>query len=510
MKNIFYTILSLIFAVSANAQLINDGASIIIEDGATLYIEGALQNNTTGSIDIQGTGIVEVEGDVTIAGTSTVTMSNTAKIILSGPNASNVTSGGATFTNVEMDKTANNVSLMDEMRISNDLNFVGDNNKILIGDNNLVFAPSATITSADDNEFIVADGDANTGVVSKELSANEVFTFEVGDATNYTPLNADVTGTGYSSATVDVNVVPMEHPNRPLEAVDFISRYWNIDETGITNFSADLIGTYVNGDLTGTAGNVNGAFFTTDWSYDNSSNGANTVTGTIAESGDFSGTNKFGRVDMKLFLHGAFDSGTSEMTNLLNLETDALTSPYDNSVSVAASIFSSNPDIVDWVDLELRSSSAAADIISNHSAFVKQDGSIVGLDGVSLPLLANAPNTAFVVIRHRNHLAIMTDATIALTGAIPALDFTDNSAGTFGANAQFDLGGGFFGMISGEANGDGTVNAVDKNSFWRVQNGAAYDYLTSTADFNMDGTVNAVDKNAYWRLTNSLTTNVPN
>jgi len=153
MKNIIYTFLSLLFTISVNAQLINDGASIIVEDGATLFIEGALQNNLTGSIDVQGTGIIEVEGDVTIAPTSTVTMSNTAKLILSGANASNVTSGGATFTNVEMDKTAQNVTLMDQMRISTDLNFVGDNNKIILGDNNLVFAPAATITSADDRYY---------------------------------------------------------------------------------------------------------------------------------------------------------------------------------------------------------------------------------------------------------------------------------------------------------------------------------------------------------------------
>ena len=81
MKNIFFTILSMLFAISVNAQLINNGASIIVEDGATLFIEGSLQNNLTGSIDVQGTGIIEVEGDVTNAATATITMSNTAKIV---------------------------------------------------------------------------------------------------------------------------------------------------------------------------------------------------------------------------------------------------------------------------------------------------------------------------------------------------------------------------------------------------------------------------------------------
>ena len=46
---------------------------------------------------------------------------------------------------------------------------------------------------------------------------------------------------------------------------------------------------------------------------------------------------------------------------------------------------------------------------------------------------------------------------------------------------------------------------MDKNLYWRVQNGQTFDYLIFTADFNMDGAVNAVDKNLYWRINNSIT-----
>lgn len=463
MKSIFYTFLSLLFAFSASAQLINDGASIIVEDGATLFIEGSLQNNLTGSINILGTGIVEVEGDITIAPTSTVMMSNTAKVILSGANASNVTSGGATFTNVEMDKTSNNVTLLDEMRISTDLNFVGDDNKLILEDNNLVFAPGASITSADDNEYIVADGDANTGVVSKEVSADEVFKFEVGDATNYTPLDADITGTGFSSATVDVNVVAMKQPNAPAEATDFISRFWNVDQTGITDFSADLEGTYVAGDLTGTAADTKGAHYgaaTMDWFYDGAATGTNSVLGTVAESGDFTGTNSFGKVSLKAFLAGNY-SGGSMTTTLNDLDLLPLVSPYGDGATVAAGFFDNNPDIVDWVYLEIRNATTPSTLDGGASAFIKSDGSIVSLNGTSNPLILNAGTTGFVVLKHRNHLSVQTDIAIDLIN--PTMkDLTSlSNVYTDGAVSNTPLksmGGGNYAMWSGDVNQNGSIS----------------------------------------------------
>lgn len=506
MKNIFFTILSLLFAITVNGQLVNDGATIVIEDGATLFVEGSVQNNLTGSITIQGTGILEVEGDLTIAPTSTVTMANTAKVILSGPNASNVTSGGATFTNVEMDKTSNNVSLLDEMKISTDLNFVGNNNKILLGDNNLVFTPSATITSADDNEYIVADGNTNTGVVSKELSANEVFKFEIGDATNYTPLNADITGTGYSSATVNVNVVPMEQPNKPAEASDFIARYWNVDQSGITDFSADLEGTYVVGDLTGVAGDVKGAHYgsvSSDWTYDAASAGVNTALGTVAESGDFTGTNSFGRANLKIFLQGAYAGGNN--TTILNssgiLEANALTSPYDPSISVPAGFFTSNPTIVDWIEIELRDATTPATVLGTTSAFLKSDGSLVALDGTSLPFLPN-PNgtTGHIAIHHRNHLGIRTGTALNLSPSSQT-DLTDLANvyvnGAFANDPMKEVTAGVYALWAGNANGNTNVRysgpANDNNVLLNTILGGNKSGLISNTysdgDFNMNGTV---------------------
>jgi len=492
MKNIFFTILSFLFAISVNAQLINDGASIIVEDGATLFIEGSLQNNLTGSINIQGTGIVEVEGDVTIAPTSTVTMSSTAKVILSGPTASNITSGGATFTNVEMDKIANDVTLLDEMRISNDLNFVGNDNKVILGNNNLVFGPSATITSADDNEYILADGNANTGVVSKELTADETFVFEVGDATNYTPLSADVSGSGYASATLDVNVVPMEQPNVPTEATDFIERYWNVDQSGITDFSADVEGTYVAGDLNGMAADVKGAHYAMDWTYEAAAAGANLVSGTISESGDFTGTNSFGRVGLTVFLQGAYNAGTM-VTNLDGLIP--LTSPYDGTTAVT----SIPSDVIDWIELEVRDAATPSTVLTTQSVFLRNDGVVISLDGLPNPLLKNAPSTAVIGINHRNHFPVNSSLILDLSStSFDSHDFSSALAQAYddssitSNDAMIDLGGGVFGLFAGDTNNDNILNSTDIfNALNATTPASSLNYDPN--DVNFDNILNSTD-----------------
>ncbi len=75
--------------------------------------------------------------------------------------------------------------------------------------------------------------------------------------------------------------------------------------------------------------------------------------------------------------------------------------------------------IVDWVLLELRSDLTTQ--VSRRAAFLKSDGSLVDLDGVSnVKFPTVTPGDYYVVIRHRNHLAVMTANKITLSNS-PAL-----------------------------------------------------------------------------------------
>ncbi len=162
--------------------------------------------------------------------------------------------------------------------------------------------------------------------------------------------------------------------------------------------------------------------------------------------------------------------------------------------------------IADWIFVELRSKLDPTSVVATRSALLQRDGDIVDLDGSSSLAFANLmPDNYFIVLRHRNHFGVRTLNTFALSETVnPTIDFSDPTMDTFGTNAQNTVGG-LQVLIAGDANLDGQVNAVDKNSHWRVQNGQSYNYSTSRADFNLDGAVNAVDKNNYWRINNSKT-----
>jgi hypothetical protein len=111
----------------------------------------------------------------------------------------------------------------------------------------------------------------------------------------------------------------------------------------------------------------------------------------------------------------------------------------------------------------------------------------------------------YIVIRHRNHLAIMSANPVANNANSLTYDFTTGQDKCYGSNAMNNLSG-VYGMIAGDGNGNGSINATDRNSVWRLQNGNV-GYLSG--DFNLNGSVSAVDRNNFWRANNGKVSQVP-
>ena len=117
--------------------------------------------------------------------------------------------------------------------------------------------------------------------------------------------------------------------------------------------------------------------------------------------------------NLKTILEGPYAS--PNMSTALDLSSQ-LTHPYSSihsgTESVAnAAFFASNPDIVDWVVVELRIGEAASTKVASRAAFLKADGSIVDLDGISdLAFKGLDPliTSYYIVVHHRNHLPIMS------------------------------------------------------------------------------------------------------
>ncbi len=218
-------------------------------------------------------------------------------------------------------------------------------------------------------------------------------------------------------------------------------------------------------------------------------------------------------LDVKVIIEGAYN-GTEMETQLNSIMP--LAQPYDNPpfnyTGDESVIGIPNPDIVDWMLVELRDAASpanatAAKAVAKKAAFLKSDGSIVDMDGLSI-LQFNLPisDSLYVVVWHRNHLGIISNFGLIKSGGAYSYDFTTDAGKAFGADAQKDLGSGIYGMISGDANADGTIDDLDKSGSWSLEAGLS-GYLPS--DLDMDGESNNVDKNGFWQINEGDSSQVP-
>jgi PKD repeat protein len=208
-------------------------------------------------------------------------------------------------------------------------------------------------------------------------------------------------------------------------------------------------------------------------------------------------------LDIKVLLEGAFN-GLDMNTNLTSLNDFPLSQPYSGSpwnylgTENAAVI---PADVVDWILVELRDATSAASAtattrIARHAAFLVSDGSVVGLDGISnLQFTNSIIQQLFVIIWHRNHLAVLSAYPLIKTGNVYSYDFITGAEQAFGIGAQKMLAEGIYSLISGDANSDGIVDDLDKTISWQSEAGLS-GYLSS--DLNMDGQSSNQDKNQIW------------
>jgi len=210
-------------------------------------------------------------------------------------------------------------------------------------------------------------------------------------------------------------------------------------------------------------------------------------------------------ITLKAFLEGPMNSGTMIST----LSTDSLLpdkDPYTGLQTAYDEAFDAveSAAIVDWVRVELRAATNPATLIVAKSALLQADGTIIDASGVSKVFFNDTPRgNYYVAIQHYNHLGVMTANPITFDDNT-TFDFSDPNSAIFsnGAQPQMNING-IMCLFAGDMNGDGTINAVDKNTYWKPEKETDFIYGTSKADLNLDGLVDDTDKNTYWRANNS-------
>lgn len=171
---------------------------------------------------------------------------------------------------------------------------------------------------------------------------------------------------------------------------------------------------------------------TSDITYTNNSGCSNTVTVTVSNClTDFNFT-------VKLFLQGYYLGG-GKMSPMLHL------------------LGAVNSTAVDTVTIELHDANSPYASLYSFKGILASNGNLV----CTFPLSASG-NSYYIVIKHRNSLETWSANAVTVSAAASPYDFTTGTGQAYGSVAN--LGGGVYGIYSGDIDANGYINASDRKS----------------------------------------------
>jgi hypothetical protein len=204
----------------------------------------------------------------------------------------------------------------------------------------------------------------------------------------------------------------------------------------------------------------------------------------------------------KIFLEGAYQ--TSSMTSSLpELGYLPIVQPFNTAPwnyagfeKVDTDFYTAHPEIVDWVLVELRTGTAENTTVASRAAFINESGNLVDIDGVNpVSFFVNSTIQYYIVIRHRNHLDVMSSNLVDVNYASALYNFTTASANAYGTDALKEVDTGVFAMYVGDGNNDNIINGTDFNIFNPMFRSGSSGYLN--VDWNLDGNITGTDFNYF-------------
>ncbi|WP_458626123.1 hemagglutinin protein [Winogradskyella sp. PC D3.3] len=199
------------------------------------------------------------------------------------------------------------------------------------------------------------------------------------------------------------------------------------------------------------------------------------------------------KLDPKIFLEGPYNAGVMN-DDLRSTDNIPTTSPYADNATCNAMVFDTtgNNAIIDWVWIEIRDSNDGSTVIAETSALLQADGDVVATDGTSVVNINVAPGSYYVMVSHRNHLGVLTENPISLSGSTIVLNLTNNSVlVTGGTNGIANMGDGNYALFSGDFDGNGQIQNTDKNGVVPLRGLTGY----YNADLDMNSEVQNTDIN---------------
>ncbi len=201
------------------------------------------------------------------------------------------------------------------------------------------------------------------------------------------------------------------------------------------------------------------------------------------------------KAKLKLALEGYYDTTTQKMRTVL---ANNYIMPIDHPYSSAPWNYTKNECVaaapnnaVDWLYIELRSSTDIGVTIDKRVAFLRSDGVVIDTDGSEGVTFYNTPSYQdyYIVVYHRSHLGVISSSTVNLPNT-SSYDFTTSLSKARGAVQLTEVKSGVFALIAGDFDQNGVINNLDFN-LWEANSALVDVYLSADADGN--GVITAPD-----------------
>jgi parallel beta-helix repeat protein len=189
--------------------------------------------------------------------------------------------------------------------------------------------------------------------------------------------------------------------------------------------------------------------------------------------------------NLKGLLQGSYSTNTHVMAASIstNLPTR---SPFAADARSATTVPSNK---VDWALVEVKDTNGIS--LASTSVFLDPQGRVLDEGGrTTIPVEVSA-GSYYLMLKHRNHLSAMSAQPVAFTNTLVSYDFTTGADKIFGGtNACVELEPGVWGLIAGDADGDGRITPVDREIVRRQKGMTGY----LQGDLNLDGKVDGGDQ----------------
>jgi len=477
MKKYILISIVLLFSSGIFAQgIYNNGAKIAVVAGSYLTIGGTtgnLRNETTGSIDLSGT--LTLSGNVTnnaSGGDLLSVVTPGSNVVLNGTTPQ--TLGGTTGTPFLFPNlTVNNVSgivMANSAQVNGNLTFTSG--LLDVVNSNFTFGPSSAVLGTPSaTNMLIASGN---GQFQKIWTTTGTFTYPIGEKTltaSYLPVSLSFnSGTFAPGAVTAVSVVNSMY-NDPSITGSYLNRYWNISQTGITNFNSNIVLQYLASDVTGTESSIS-----TLRMLPLPVSGFNSADA-IAHQLTATGLTSF----------GTFTGGmpTDKTLNLTSVMLEGLYNGSGTMRQAQDGVGNHWPaGVADHVTVELHDATTYATLVYS---VVDVPLSTTGTATVTIPSVYSG--SYYITIKHRNSLETTTATAVSFVGSVVSQSYNVPS-NVFGANLvrMVDLS---YAIYGGDVNQDGIIDSGDMTPVENSASLANTGYLPE--DCNGDGLIDSSD-----------------